>query len=60
MVLTLSYPVRITNAYHILLPTLNLYRSCVKKLVGVVSENYSVIEALSSKKAQRNIDLYFF
>lgn len=57
MVLTLSYPVRITNAYHILLPTLNLYRSCVKKLVGVVSENYSVIETLSSKKAQRNIEL---
>ena len=57
MVITLSYPVRITNAYRVLLPTLNLYRACVKSLIGVVLENYSDLEYLSPQKSQRHVEL---
>lgn len=56
MISTISYPVKITNAFQSLLPTLEIYRSCTKKLIDVVIEHYSEIKDLSKNEAQRHIE----
>ena len=54
---TVSYGVRIVDAYQVLFETMSLYRICVKKLMAVSLEHYDEIRDKSPLEARRIIEL---